>query len=174
MAEPVEGRSQSRSTGGGPSTWDYRVIEDADGFHVHEVYYDDAEMITAYSAVPAAPYGEEGPDELRSDLGLMLAALDRPTIHHRDLPTGDELSPMPDTSARTPPPNEEPLRWVCGHTEYEEDGPCDEPARVPPSCICSRFSDTGGFRIADLTCPVHGVGGSHPGDGYWIDDVEQQ
>ena len=34
-------------------------------------------------------------------------------------------------------------------------------------CNCSRFRDTGGFRIADLTCPTHGVDGSDPGDGYW-------
>jgi hypothetical protein len=43
---------------------------------------------------------------------------------------------------------------------------------APPvePCICPRFTDTGGFRIADLTCPVHGVGGTSPGDGYWSDD----
>ena len=39
----------------------------------------------------------------------------------------------------------------------------------PPRCICVRFTDTGGFRIADLCCPVHGVGGTNPGDGYWED-----
>jgi len=45
------------------------------------------------------------------------------------------------------------------------------PADDPPSdCICPRFRDTGGFRIADLTCPVHGVNGTDPGDGYWDDD----
>ena len=43
-----------------------------------------------------------------------------------------------------------------------------EPAE-PPRCICPRFNDTGGFRIADLCCPVHGVGGAEPGDGYWED-----
>jgi len=37
----------------------------------------------------------------------------------------------------------------------------------PPRCICIRFSDTGGFRIADLCCPVHGVNGTEPGDEYW-------
>ena len=37
----------------------------------------------------------------------------------------------------------------------------------PEGCICVEFRDTGGFRIADLTCPVHGVGGTDPGDGYW-------
>lgn len=39
-----------------------------------------------------------------------------------------------------------------------------------PTCICPRFRDTGGYRIADLTCPVHGVDGPEPGDGYWDDD----
>lgn len=34
-------------------------------------------------------------------------------------------------------------------------------------CICIRFRDTGGYRIADLTCPVHGIDGTDPGDGYW-------
>ena len=36
-----------------------------------------------------------------------------------------------------------------------------------PKCNCPRFSDTGGFRIADLTCPIHGVNGTDPGDGPW-------
>jgi len=34
-------------------------------------------------------------------------------------------------------------------------------------CICIRFNDTDGFRIADLMCPIHGVEGVEPGDGYW-------
>lgn len=46
--------------------------------------------------------------------------------------------------------------------------------RQATPCICPRFTDTGGFRIADLTCPIHGVGGTDPGDGYWEDDDEQQ
>jgi hypothetical protein len=38
-------------------------------------------------------------------------------------------------------------------------------------CICTRFSDTGGYRIADLACPVHGVESGHPNpDGKWEDD----
>lgn len=40
-----------------------------------------------------------------------------------------------------------------------------EDDEATPSCICPRFTDTGGFRIADLACPIHGVGGSRPGDG---------
>lgn len=41
------------------------------------------------------------------------------------------------------------------------------PPTTPPGYICPRFGDTGGFRIADLTCPVHGVNGTDPGDGPW-------
>jgi hypothetical protein len=37
----------------------------------------------------------------------------------------------------------------------------------PEGCICTVFRDTGGFRIADLACPVHGIKGTDPGDGYW-------
>lgn len=39
--------------------------------------------------------------------------------------------------------------------------------REPPACICPRFCDAGGFRIADLCCQVHGTNGTDPGDGYW-------
>ena len=43
----------------------------------------------------------------------------------------------------------------------------------PEGCICTMFSDTEGFRIADLCCPVHGVSGTDPGDGYWEREVQQ-
>jgi hypothetical protein len=38
---------------------------------------------------------------------------------------------------------------------------------VEDICNCPRFADTGGFRIADLTCPIHGIDGTEPGDGWW-------
>ncbi len=41
---------------------------------------------------------------------------------------------------------------------------------VADDCICVRLKDTGGYRIADLGCPVHGVEGTDPGDGYWDDE----
>lgn len=47
-------------------------------------------------------------------------------------------------------------------------------ATVELACICPRFSDTGGFRIADLGCPVHGVDGTDPGDGYWDEGDDEQ
>jgi len=43
-----------------------------------------------------------------------------------------------------------------------------EPA-VSERCICPRFRDSGGFRIADLCCPTHGVRGTDPSDGFWDD-----
>ncbi len=48
-------------------------------------------------------------------------------------------------------------------------GPKAEAAHIvrPPGCVCVAFGDTGGFRIADLACPVHGVEGTGPGDGPW-------
>jgi hypothetical protein len=39
-----------------------------------------------------------------------------------------------------------------------------------PLCICKKFRDTGGYRVADLNCPIHGVEGTDPGDGPWDDD----
>lgn len=45
-------------------------------------------------------------------------------------------------------------------------------AEQPESCICPVFTDTGGYRIADLTCPVHGINGTDPGDGYWEETTD--
>ena len=38
-------------------------------------------------------------------------------------------------------------------------------------CICVKFKDTGGFQIADLTCPIHGIDGTSPGD--WQEDSDE-
>ena len=41
----------------------------------------------------------------------------------------------------------------------------DQNPQEEPACICPRFSDLAeGTIIADLTCPVHGVNGTDPGD----------
>jgi hypothetical protein len=37
----------------------------------------------------------------------------------------------------------------------------------PEGCNCPLFKDVFPFRMADLTCPVHGVEGMDPGDGEW-------
>lgn len=39
-------------------------------------------------------------------------------------------------------------------------------------CICPRFRDAGGFRIADFACPIHGPRGTEPGDGWWFTDPD--
>jgi hypothetical protein len=56
----------------------------------------------------------------------------------------------------------------------DEPEPKPEPFKRPHGCVCVMFRDTGRFRIADLTCPVHGVGATDPGDGQWEgnDDAE--
>lgn len=87
---------------------------------------------------------------------------------------GDRLPEVPDAcyppgavpldepdGARCPVNGRSPLR--CGHSHAQDAAPF----KRPEGCICVMFRDTGGFRIADLTCPVHGVAGSDPGDGYW-------
>lgn len=48
------------------------------------------------------------------------------------------------------------LRW--------RSGPFIQMWPVKKVCVCIEFSDTAGYRIADLTCPVHGVEGTDPGD----------
>lgn len=44
----------------------------------------------------------------------------------------------------------------------------DRGVHRPRGCICPRFSDSD-FRIADLTCPYHGLSGPgiYAGDGLW-------
>jgi hypothetical protein len=46
-------------------------------------------------------------------------------------------------------------------------------ASAPKACICPRFPDTGGCRVGDLTCPVHGVNGTEPLDGPWEAEAGQ-
>jgi hypothetical protein len=71
--------------------------------------------------------------------------------------------------------NDNLFRCTQGYGHDAVCGSSDEPfasAPVPAprlECVCPRFRDTGGYRIADLTCPIHGVNGTEPGDGYWED-----
>ena len=49
-----------------------------------------------------------------------------------------------------------------------------DPTKVikPEGCICAVFSDVN-FRIADLTCPAHGIESGHPcPDGPWDIDPD--
>ena len=108
------------------------------------------------------PYAEYWPDEAddafitqaRTDLPRLLAAVERVL----------ELAERPSTGI---PPVV--ICEVISQALLGEAGAQVQPA-TKPTCICTRFRDTGGFRIADLTCPVHGIGGTKPGDGYWDED----
>lgn len=73
--------------GGG---WNYRVVErDFDGekaLTIHECFYDPQGAVTAWSANPIAPQGEDDVTSLRADLDLMLKALDLPVLQYDELP----------------------------------------------------------------------------------------
>jgi hypothetical protein len=60
---------------------------------------------------------------------------------------------------------------VTGAVLREIAGDVAGAATAASRCVCPRFGDTGGFRIADLCCPVHGTNGTDPGDGYWDDEA---
>lgn len=59
------------------------------------------------------------------------------------------------------PPREE-RAGTSGHGEQVQLGHVR-----PAGCICIMFRDVLPARVADLTCTVHGVGGTDPGDGEW-------
>lgn len=69
-------------------SWNYRVFKhvykDEEYFQVHEVFYDDQGNIQGWSAEEVAALGSN-PTELRSDLGMMLQALDRPILDAKEL-----------------------------------------------------------------------------------------
>ena len=65
------------------------------------------------------------------------------------------------------------LSRACGCQLFRP-WPADPVPPASPRCICPRFGDTGGCRIADLCCPVHGTSGTDPGDGYWEDSSDDE
>lgn len=65
-------------------TWNYRIIDRADGYYIYEVYYTNDGRKDAFSLEPMYPYGDTL-DELRSDLEYMQAALDKPILLYEDL-----------------------------------------------------------------------------------------
>jgi len=71
-------------------TWNYRVIRRTDAtsaaeeFGIHEVYYDSAGRIEAWTEEPSAPFGESLA-ELRADLEFMERAMSQPTLNESDL-----------------------------------------------------------------------------------------
>lgn len=74
-------------------SWNYRVIKtdhEEPVFVIHEVYYDENGLVKSWSEDPMHPLGES-PEELKQDVKLMQAALDRPAINAVDLETGKKL-----------------------------------------------------------------------------------
>lgn len=69
-------------------TWNYRVIESEDMFHIHEVYYNNKGEITAISENPIAPAGETI-EELKSALTYYQQAVKRPILKRKEIEFGD-------------------------------------------------------------------------------------
>lgn len=82
-------------------SWNYRVVrevcpvpgseETENIFTVREVFYDDDGKPELWSAEPCSPQGQTH-DELRTDLGYMLMALEQPVIEMADLPGAHEVA----------------------------------------------------------------------------------
>lgn len=81
------------------SYWNYRVVEkdvtnkidcsemeyDITVYEVHEVYYDEDDNITMWSAESIIPYGESCVKDLEVDIKFMLEACSKPILKIRDL-----------------------------------------------------------------------------------------
>lgn len=71
-------------------TWNYRVISRTDPsgsgelFGIHEVYYDSIGRVEGWTEEPCDPFGESL-SELRADLEMMMAALEKPVLKEADL-----------------------------------------------------------------------------------------
>jgi hypothetical protein len=65
-------------------SWDYRVIEHAGAFTVHEVHYNDKGGIVSISEEPMGPSGENL-DDLKTDMDYFLQALDKPVLRKEEI-----------------------------------------------------------------------------------------
>lgn len=89
--------------------WNYRVVEknttnkidcsdieyDTTVYEVHEVYYDEDDNITMWSAESISPYGEGCVKDLEVDIKFMLEACSKPILMEYDLPdSGKYLSKL--------------------------------------------------------------------------------
>lgn len=67
------------------SHWNYRIIwkyhkeSDASTYQIHEVYYDDKNMIEGWTQSPVEPMGESL-EELRNDIAHFLKAFEKPVL----------------------------------------------------------------------------------------------
>ena len=84
--------------------WNYRVVEkniknkidrseieyDTTTYGVHEVYYDEDDNITMWSAESISPYGEGCLKDLEVDIKFMFEACSKPILRESDLPDSSE------------------------------------------------------------------------------------
>ncbi len=63
--------------------WDYRVIKHTDegevSYQIHEVYYDENQIIESWTENSIKPYGET-PVELKEDILMQLQAFQKPIL----------------------------------------------------------------------------------------------
>jgi hypothetical protein len=59
--------------------WNYRVVQDADDMRIYDVYYDERGAPIARHETPSYVSGENM-DDLRTQVELMLASLDKPVL----------------------------------------------------------------------------------------------
>lgn len=69
------------------SSWNYRVVRDADGLRVFDVYYDDAGRPIATNVAPTHVYGVTL-DDLNAQLQLIGEALTRPVLDEAEIGGG--------------------------------------------------------------------------------------
>ena len=65
-------------------SWNYRVIRNADGLRIFDVYYNEAGQPVGSNVAPTYVYGESIAD-LKAQLSLMLEALERPILEEGDV-----------------------------------------------------------------------------------------
>jgi len=79
--------------------WNYRVVKtahsDIDCFGVHEVYYNEAGEIFAYTERAIEPYGESL-EELRLSMGLIALALQHPVLDAALIPEAEMPLDLPE------------------------------------------------------------------------------
>ena len=86
------------------SYWNYRVVEknttnkidcsdmeyENVSYSIHEVYYDEDDNITMWSAESISPYGEGCLKDLEVDIKFMFEACSKPILKESDLPDSSE------------------------------------------------------------------------------------
>lgn len=64
-------------------SWNYRVVEHAGEFAIHEVFYDDTGKVTGWTETPVYPRAESVED-LAQELARYAEALKKPVISDKD------------------------------------------------------------------------------------------